>query len=409
MTSPLQSWYQQQAAKLAFRRGLTHARQAAHSLAIAAFTQALEKGYRHPDQVLVKRGISQVQIGAREAAIADFEAVITPALQDQANSAESPAQPNFTLAQAYHYRGRLHQQVGNEAGALADWSAAIAHWPRYPEPHYHRALLYLSQGYHQQALADLNATLACDPTMVAAYSQRGDLRYQLSDISGAVADWTLAVCNDFSQEEVKQKLANIQQASCDAKLSAILQTPLADKGLTVRVNHSASQLDIHIYREVGTGVNYYTLPELIREHLVPLHLANVSRFQLVGHLAEVKRLEWNQSYDLYKGQPCPPSNWQAAFSTLVVFPPFGIPAFIQAAQVKRFYQQGQYWEALSASKAVKGLCVAGSVTLGFFTLLPLGYAAYDSMKETPTFRIVEQIEQFPERPYQKIWNSRSKL
>ena len=409
MTSPLHIWYQQQAAKLAYRRGLTYARQASHSQAIAAFTQALEKGYCPPEQVLVKRGISQIQTGNREAAMADFDAVIAPATQGQIDCPDPQRELDFTLAQAYYYRGRLQQQAGHEADALAAWSAAIAHWPRYAKPHYHRALLFLSQSQQQPALADLNTTLVYDPTMAAAYLQRGNLRYQLKDIPGAVADWTLAVCNDFSLEDAKQKLADVQQASYDAKLSAILQAPLAAQGLTVEVNHTASQLDIHIYRELGTGVNYYTLPELIRQHLVPLHLANVSRFQLIGHLAKVNRPEWNQSYDLYKGQPCPPSNWQAAFSTLVVFPPFGIPAFIQAAQVKRFYQRGQYWEALSASKAVKGLCVAGSVTLGFFTLLPLGYAAYDSMKETPTFRIAEQMAPSPERPYQKIWDSRSKL
>ncbi len=405
MTSPLHIWYRQQAAKLAYRRGLTYARQTSHLKAIAAFTQAIEKGYPHAEKVLVMRGISQAQIGAMKEAIADFEAVIIPALE---NSTYSP-QPGFTLAQAYHYRGLLHQQRGDATSALADWSAAITHWPRYSEPHYYRALMYLAQGRKQQALADLEATLACDPTMVVAYSQRGDLRHQLGDIAGAVADWQLAVCNDFSLEAAKQKLADAQQARYDAKLTAILEAALAAKGLIVKVNHSPSQLDIHIYRELGTGVNYYSLPDLIRQHLVPLHLANVSRFQLIGHLAEVNRPEWNQSYDLYKGQPCPPSNWQAAFSALVVFPPFGIPAFIQAAQVKRFYQRGQYWEALSASKAVKGLCVAGSVTLGFFTLLPLGYAAYDSMKETPTFQIAEQLERLPQRPYQKIWNGESEL
>ncbi len=403
MTSPLHIWYQQQAAKLAYRRGLTYARQKAHSLAIAAFTKALEKGYHQPNQALVTRGISRVQSKDMAGAIADFEAVITPALHSPID------QPSFILARAYYYRGLLHQQTGSQTDALADWSAAIAHWPHYSEPHYHRALLSLSSGDHHQALADLDATLACDPTMVIAYSQRGNLRPQLGDVAGAVADWELAVCNDFSLEEAKQKLADVQQAHYDAQISTVLSAPLAAKGLTVTVNHSAAQLDIHIYRELGTGVNYYTLPELIREHLVPLYLAGVRRFQLIGHLAEVSRTEWHQSYDLYKGQPCPPSNWQAAFSTLVVFPPFGIPAFIQAAQVKRFYQRGQYWEALSASKAVKGLCVAGSVTLGFFTLLPLGYAAYDSMKETPTFRIAERLEQLPKRPYQKIWNSESEL
>lgn len=396
-----QTWYQQQAAKLAYRRGLAYVRQTSYPLAIAAFSQALEKGYSHPAKALVMRGISRIYLKDVSGAIDDFSVVI--------HADGSSAYPPETLAQAHYHRGMLRQQAGNEAAALADWSAAIAYCPHYPEPHYQRALVHLSQGCHSQAIADLDATLKANPTMTTAYLQRGNLRYQLGDIPGAVADWELAVCNDFTLEEARQKLASVQQAASDARLCALLKAPLAAKGLTVQVRHNGSRLDIHVYRQLGTGINYYTLPDLIREHLVPLHLAEVNQFQLTGHLAEVTRPEWSQSYDLYKGQPCPPSNWQTAFSALLLFPPFGVPAFIQAAQVKRFHERGQYIESLRASKAVKGLCVAGSVTLGFFTLLPLGYAAYDSMKETPTLNLIEQLEESPHRPYHEIWRSQSKL
>ncbi|PZO45948.1 MAG: hypothetical protein DCF15_21045 [Phormidesmis priestleyi] len=413
--SPLHRWHQRQSARLAYYRGVACARKSSHSLAIAAFTQAIDKGCGSEDKALVMRGISRMQMKDVGGAIADFTAVIAAAVEKSGSNTNhdsghnSGAEPNFILAQAHHYRGLLRQQAGNEAGALADWSAAITHWPHYPQPHYHRALVHLSQGQHTPALADLNIALESDPTMVAAYLQRGNLRHQLGDIPGAVADWEIAVCNDFTLEDAKQKLANVQQANYDAQFSAILAAPLAQKGLTVEVTHSGTQLDIHTHRQLGTGVNYYTLPDLIRQHLVPLHLANVSRFKLIGHLAEINSLEWSQLYDLYKGQPCPPSNWQAAFSTLVVFPPFGIPALIQAAKVKGLYERGQYIEALSASKGVKGLCVAGSVTLGVFALLPLGYAAYDSMQATPTLSMVKPVKNIPYRPYEQIFREESEL
>jgi hypothetical protein len=402
----LQAWYRQQQASLAYRRGITHISQMSYQEAIAAFTQALEKGYAHPTKALVMRGLSRASAQDTLGATADFETVIEKVIE---SSRPTDSQRHTALAQAHFHRGQLRQQAGNEAGALADWSAAIDHWPRYPEPHYHRAQVYLDQGHHNLALADLDAALTANPNMVLAYLRRGNLRYQLGDIPGAAADWELAACNDFTLEEARQKLANIQRAADDDKLSAVLAPPLTAKGLRVEVHRSGSQLDIHVYRQLGTGVNYYSLPDVIREHLVPLHLAEVNRFQLIGHLAEVNRPEWNQSYELYKGLPCPPSNWQTAFSALMLFPPFGIPAFIQAAQVKTLYASGQYTEALRASKAVKGLCVAGSVALGFFTLLPLGYVAYDSMRETPTFNLVEQLEASPHRPYARIWQERSKL
>ncbi|MEL7353585.1 MAG: tetratricopeptide repeat protein [Cyanobacteria bacterium P01_A01_bin.116] len=427
MARRLKTWYQQQKAAIAYRRGLSYAQKTDHASAIAAFSEALASGYHRAGQAYVMRGISRGHLKDTAGARADFETVIQGELSGDFTleglvSRESASKecaseavtsktstPNRDLAKAYYHRGLLRQQSGNEAGAIADWSVAIDHCPSYPEPRYHRALLSLSQGQHRQALVDLNEVLAADPTLVHAYLQRGNLRYQLGDIPGAVADWEIAVCNDFTLEDAKQKLANVQQANYDAQLSAVLQAPLQEKGLSVEVTHTGAQLEIHTHRELGTGVNYYTLPDVIREHLVPLHLAEVSRFTLVGHLAEVTGAEWQQSYELYKGQPCPPSNWQTAFSALVLFPPFGIPAFIQAAQVKRLYQQGQYLESLSASKAVKGLCIAGSVALGFFTLLPLGYAAYDSMKETPTLRLAEKAKGSPHRPYQQMFQDDSEM
>ena len=399
----LHNWYHQQIARLAYHRGRANARQMTHDQAIASFTQAItlstSSEHSRRAEALVSRGISYAETNQRAAAIADFEAVI---------ESDQPGIAPLCLAQAHHYRGLLRQQMGNEAGALADWSIAIAHHPNYAAPYYYRALIHLSQSDHSRALQDLNTAIENDPAFMPAYLQRGNLRHQLKDIPGAVADWEIAVCNDFTLEDAKQKLATVKQEAYDAKLTEILSAPLAEIGLTADVNHSGSELDIHIHRQLGTGVNYYTLPDLIREHLCPLHLADVRKFQLIGHLAEVNRPEWSQSYELYKGQPCPPSNWQTAFSTLVVFPPFGVPAFIQAAQVKRYYEKGQYLESLSASKSVKGLCVAGSVALGFFTLLPLSYAAYDSMKAEPTFQIAREASAEPEekrmRPYQRVFN-----
>jgi len=407
-SASIKTVYQQQVAKLIFRRGMSYAQQQDYKQAVEAFTQAIEKGYACTAEALVRRGISRIQLKDRKGAIADFEAVIATAeAQTQAPN------NNLPVAQAYHYRGRLRQQSGNEAGALADWSTAIDCCSHYGVPHYHRALVLLEQGLHAEALTDFDAAIQANPTMAIAYFHRGNLRHQLGDILGAVADWELAACNDFSLEAAKQKLEKIQKAAYDAQLTEVLTQPLTEKGLTVKVKHShpqnsakvGAQLDIHVHREVGTGVSYYDLPNLIREHLVPLHLADVTHFQIIGRVGDVNRPDWRQSYELYKGQPCPPSNWQAAISTLFLFPPFAIPAFIQAAQVQQYYKKGQYIQALSASKAVKGLCIAGSITLGFFTLLPLGYAAYDSMKASPTFNVAEHPEDTQNRPYHEIFKN----
>jgi len=409
MASPVKTVYRRQAAKLMYRRGITHRQQQAYQAAVDAFTQAIESGYVPLAEAQTMRGMSLVELKDVEGAIADFESVIHAACAVPQSAAKPDAKSSFAVAQAYYHRGCLRQAAGNEAGALADWSAAIAHHQSYPHPHYHRALVQLSQGLHTDALVDLDAAIEGDPTFALAYFQRGNLRAQLGDMSGAAMDWELAIGNDFTLDAARRKLEKIRKVAYDAKLTQVLSAPLASLGLDAKVKYSAQKLEIHVHRVVGTGVSYYTLPDVIRQHLVPLHLAEVTHFQLIGRAGDVKRPDWDQAYDLYKGQPCPPSNWQAAISTIFLFPPFAVPAFFQAAQVQRSYKKGKYSEALRASKAVKGLCVASSVALGVFTLLPLGYAAYDSMKENPTFKLADRLDEQPtqtiNRPYHKMWKN----
>ncbi len=395
MQLPLKTTYQQQVAKLAYRRALTYEQQQSYQQAVDALTQAITSGYANVLEASVRRGINRINVNDFEGAIADFESVI------QADASAEPS-ANLAVAKAYYQRGLLRQRGGDGSGALLDWSAAINQHPKYPQPYLQRALILLARGEHAQALADLDLAISTDLTFASAYLQRGNLRHQLGDVLGAISDWEYAICNDFTLESAKQKLEAARRDAYDTQLTQLLAAPLAASGLSVSVQHSSHQLDIHIHREVGTGISYYTLPDLIREHLVPLHLAEIHRFRLIGRAGQVNRPDWDQTYDLYKGQPCPPSNWQVAFSTIFLFPPFAIPALVQAAQVKQAYKKGKYVEALRASKAVKGLCVASSVALGVFTMLPLGYAAYDSMKETPTFQISKEIEQTTNRPYQDI-------
>ena len=316
-------------------------------------------------------------------AIADFEFVIQSEQHAETSS-------HLALAQAYFYRGLLQQQSGDEAAALNDWTAAIACCSTYSLPYYHRALVFLTRDEGDRALSDLNAAIEAYPTLALAYFQRGSLRLQQGDKSGAVADLTYAICNDFTLGAAKEKLKRLQQDTYDAQLSQILADPLAKQGLTVRVHHQGDRLNIEVHRATGVGVNYYTLPAIIREHLVPLRLDEVSHFQLIGLVGEATKPDWNQSCQLYKDQPCPPSYWQAAVLAMVMFPPLAVPAFIQARRVKSLYQKGKYVEALSASGLAKVLGIASSIPFAFFLFLSLSYASYDSNRETPVFSTAEQ-------------------
>ena len=390
----LKRLYWQQSAKLVYRRGITYEQKQRYQRAVDAFSRAIAMGYFPMAKAVVHRGINRMHLQDRSGAIADFESVI------QAEKIDAAAY-NLSLAQAYFYRGQLHQQQGDESAALGDWSKATSSCSTYSLPYYYRALILLDNGKDDRALFELNAAIEAYPMLPLAYFQRGELRLQLGDKSGAIADLTCAVRNDFTLEEAKEKLKHLQQDTHNTQLSQVLREPLAKQGLSVKVYHKGARLDVCVYRAVGTGINYYILPTIIRKHLVPLALDEVSRFQLIGRAGEATQPDWNQSYRLYQDQPCPPSHWKIALAAMVMFPPLAVPAFIQAARVRSAYKAGKYVEALSASKVAKVLGLASSIPFSFFLFLTLICASYNFDEQTPTFSTVEE-SRTAKRPERKI-------
>ena len=361
-------WYQHQTARLAYRHGCTHARQETHDRALATFTRALPH-HPHPALVHTARGLSHWKQGDKAAALADFNSAI--ALDSE-------------QAAAYGNRGLLRYETNATAGALADWEMALSVAPNYAEVYYNRGLLRLAAADHHRALDDLNQALLLNPNLAEAYFHRGNLHERMGNMSLALQDWRLATCNDLSLDETKARLLAYQESQALPGITQALQTVLAEQQLSVQVQANDYCLDITIHRAVGIGISYYQLPDLIRDCLVPLELADFIRFRLVGHVGEVKRPEWNQTYDLYKGQPCPPSNWQGALSAFVTCPPFGITALIYALQVQNFYKRGYYPDALRASQTVSRLSRVGAGVLCGLALIPLSYTAYTSLQSEPT-------------------------
>jgi tetratricopeptide (TPR) repeat protein len=364
MTAQFRVWYHLQTAKLAYRRGCNYSRQTNYLGAITAFNQALER-YPRPAEVYVERGLSYRQLGNLTDAFLDFNRAIE---LDPEN------------ARAYGNRGLLRYEYGDEAGALVDWETALAHWPTYADAYYNRALVYISQEKLTAALADLDQVLVLKPNWSEAYFHRGNLRQRLGDQEGAIHDWELAVCNDLTFTAAQAQLQSHTAEEHRPDYVRQLTQWFTERNLEAHIGTVNNQIEITVHRQVGTGVNYFTLPALIRQQLVPLELPAITRFTLIGKVGEVKSPEWSQTYDLYKGQPCPPSHWQSALSTLLTFPPFGVTALIYAAQVKDFYQRGNYPDALHASKNVKRLCLTGAGLLCFLAMMPLGYMAIASMK-----------------------------
>jgi Interferon-induced transmembrane protein len=229
-----------------------------------------------------------------------------------------------------------------------------------------------------------------------AYLHRGNLRKQQGDLQGAMQDWEIALRNDLTLEEAQIRWFEAQQATEQDVLNQCLQTELASAlapstaqtpealpSITITTRQIGRVLEVSVHRRVGVGINYFTLPERLRGILLQQMPNGINRFKLIGKVGNVTQPEWSQEYDLYKGQPCPPSNWQSTFPPLVMFPPLGLAALIYAAKVPFLYKKGQYRDALQASKTVTSLCKASTILVLAITALPLGYFAVTSLQNEP--------------------------
>lgn len=358
----MHSWYARQQARLAYRRGCTLARQGSHRSAISMLSNALAA---HPDvaTVYLARGLSHRALGGLDSAAEDFMAAI--------GCAKDPAE-------AYFQHGKLFCDQGNTSAAVDDWQQAITTNPNHANAHYQLGLVQASAADFAAALASFNQVLAINPNWAEVYLNRGNVRQQLGDLEGATADWQLAVLNDACLTE---RVPQVAKTDGLAPIKTILQEALHP--IEVTLKQQGKTLEIALNRQVGEGVSYFSLPNQIRDLLLPLELSEITQFSLVGYVGNVRGPEWEKSYDLYKNQPCPPCHWPTALAAIVTFPPVGVTALLYASQVKRFYRQGQYPDALRASKAVRRLSLVGTGAMCLLASLPLGYTAIKSIQNEP--------------------------
>ncbi|MBE9066625.1 tetratricopeptide repeat protein, partial [Leptolyngbya cf. ectocarpi LEGE 11479] len=250
--------------------------------------------------------------------------------------------------------------------------------PNYTDAHYQLGLVQREVGDNAAALASFNQALEINPNLAVVYLERGHVKQHMGDMDGAMADWQLATLNDASLSERVPKIAKPDRL---AAVKDLLQEAL--QPIEVSIKQQGKTLKISLKRQVGNGISYFSLPTQIRDLLLPLELSDITKFTLIGYVGDVRSPEWEQSYDLYKDQPCPPSHWPTALAAIVTFPPVGVTALLYASQVKRFYQQGQYPDALRASRAVRRLSLVGTGTMCLLASLPLGYTAIQAIQNEP--------------------------
>jgi len=360
------NWFLKQQARYRYRRALAQVRKGNLGVALETLPNALDH-HPYPADIHVTLGKTHWQAGQPDAALDHFSRAI----------AEDP-----TNVKAYGNRGLLHYQRGEASQALEDWNRALEHQPGNALIHYNRGLLYLHQKQYPEALTDFDQAIVANPNMAEAYLHRGDLREHLGDWAGAVHDWELALCNDLNLAPARNKLQEAKKAYRDYDLSRRLKGGLEFEQVEVEAEQQGDEIQIDIYRPLGVGINYFSLPNQVRALLANWQILGVRRFHITARVTNQDVVEWQGSYALYQGQPCPPARWRSVLLTaFLIFPPLGIPALVYAINLKQAYRRGDYLTALRASRTIQALCRAGGVmTLTLITLLT-GYLgiqqAYD--------------------------------
>jgi tetratricopeptide (TPR) repeat protein len=118
---------------------------------------------------------------------------------------------------AYLYRGRMRQQMGDWQGALDDLTQAVTISPNDPQMIVCLAQIHAGMGNHDAALINLQRALTIDPQNPDAYVERAQIRLRSEDMVGARADYQSAA-NIYLE---RQDLVNYQSAL--AKLQNIFR------------------------------------------------------------------------------------------------------------------------------------------------------------------------------------------
>jgi tetratricopeptide (TPR) repeat protein len=367
-------WLRRQQARYHYRQALTQVRKGDVEAALKTLPQAL-RAHPRPADVHIELGKIYWQTGDTDMALAHFSEAITV---------------DPTSIRAYGNRGLLYCQRGRDDLALADWQIALRHQPSHALIHYNRGLLHLRRQRYTAAIADLDAAVATNPNLAEAYLHRGHAYEQLGQPAQAARDWELALCNDLNLDQARLKLYSAQQAHRDCLISQRLEAELGLRQITVVAQHQDDSLAIQVYRPVGVGINYFTLPDQLRTIIIGWQMDDVQSFDLTAQVKDQDVVEWRGSYKLFQGQPCPPARWHRVLLTaFVIFPPLGIPALACAMNLRQAYQRGDYLTARRASRAIQGLCSAGSIiSLTLVTML-VGYWGYQQLSEPPETKALQ--------------------
>ena len=210
-------------------RGRLLHRRGDHAGALAAYDAALKL---RPDD----RGVERLRAEALLALGRGGEAL------DALNRVLDPAEPD---PDAYRKRGFERAKAADPAGALADFTRALAAEPDSPSTRARRGWGFLNES-SKLALRDFEAAIKLDPANGDLYGGRGYARVLLGDTRGAVADAEESLRLLPPAADLRAHVSSAHNAACiyaqAAAKAAFLADPDERQALTRRYQDRAVAL-----------------------------------------------------------------------------------------------------------------------------------------------------------------------
>jgi tetratricopeptide (TPR) repeat protein len=150
---------------------------------------------------------------------------------------------NPRSAAAYNNRAAARNALGDQEGAISDFSQAIQIDPCDKLALFNRGVIWSHyQGIFDKAIRDFNEVIRLDPEDAAAYISRGNAWSSLGDFDASIADFTEAIdrhCGDtsvylgrgFARWKIGDSDGAIADCSTAISLDPKLATPYAYRGI----------------------------------------------------------------------------------------------------------------------------------------------------------------------------------
>lgn len=90
---------------------------------------------------------------------------------------------------AYFYRGRLHNQLGDYDKGIEDLSFVLELYPKHSSSLYYRAEAYRSKMLYNEAISDYNQYIEIEPGYPDAYNLRGNVYLDAGNYDAAIKDY----------------------------------------------------------------------------------------------------------------------------------------------------------------------------------------------------------------------------